>query len=96
LGEKGVQQTKCLDGLFHFFTVPPPPIKWLVDHNSFKLYSHQFVVKGILNKADGTWIDDKDWLRLSFPNYDVSYQITALTEKQQLSSYICTSMPPDS
>jgi hypothetical protein len=35
-----------------------------------------------LKKADGTWIDEKDWLRLNRPNYDASYQITELTEKQ--------------
>jgi hypothetical protein len=51
--------------------VPPPPIKWLVDHSPAKLFS-----------ADGTWIDDKDWLRLNRPNYVASYQLTALTERQ--------------
>jgi hypothetical protein len=35
-----------------------------------------------LKKLDGTWIDDKEWLRLNRPNYDASYQITELTEKQ--------------
>jgi hypothetical protein len=62
--------------------VPPPHIKWLVDHNPAKLFSRRFTVKGILKKTDGTWIDNKDWLRLNRPNYDASYQITALTEKQ--------------
>jgi hypothetical protein len=62
--------------------VPPPPIKWLVEHNYAKLYSHQFAVKGLLKKADGTWIDDKDWLHLNHSNYDASSQITALIEKQ--------------
>jgi hypothetical protein len=77
--------------------VPPPPIKWLVDHNSAKFYSHRFTVKGILKKADGTWIDDKDWLCLNHPNYDASYQIKALTEKQAAEQlYICTRKPPDS
>jgi hypothetical protein len=46
----------------------PPPIKWLVDHN--------------LKNADGTWIDDKNWLCLNRPNYDASYQITGLIERQ--------------
>jgi hypothetical protein len=39
-------------------------------------------VKGILKKPDGTWIDNKDWLCLSRPNYDASYQIIELTEKE--------------
>jgi hypothetical protein len=45
----------------------PPPIKWLAGHNSAKLYSPRFAVKGIFKKADGTWIDDQDWLRLNRP-----------------------------
>jgi hypothetical protein len=83
VGEQGVQQTECLDGLFHpFFLVPPPSITWLVDNNPAKLFRHRFAVKGILKNADGTWIEDKDWLCLNRPIYDASYQITALTEKQ--------------
>jgi hypothetical protein len=35
-----------------------------------------------LKNADGTWIDDKDWLRMNRTNNDASYQITALTERQ--------------
>jgi hypothetical protein len=35
-----------------------------------------------LKNADGTWIDDKDWLRLNRTNNDASHQITALTERQ--------------
>jgi hypothetical protein len=62
--------------------VPPSPIKWLVEHNSAKLYSHRFAVSGILKKADGTWIDNKDCLHFNHPNHDARYQITALTEKQ--------------
>jgi YD repeat-containing protein len=62
--------------------VLPSPIKWLVDHNPAKLFSHQFGVNGILKNAHGTWIENKDMLRLNRPNYDASYQITALTERQ--------------
>jgi hypothetical protein len=62
--------------------VSPPFIKLLVDHNPAKLFSDQFAVKGILKNPDGTWIEDKDWLRLNRPIYDASNQITALTEKQ--------------
>jgi hypothetical protein len=43
-----------------------------------------------LKKADGTWIDDTDWLHLNRPNYDAGYQITALTEQptaEQLNFY---------
>jgi hypothetical protein len=77
-----VPQTEFLDGLFNLFTGSPTPIKWLVEHNSAKLYFHQLAVKGILKKADGPWIDDKDWSRLNRRTYDASYQITAITEKQ--------------
>jgi hypothetical protein len=77
-----VQQTECLDGLFHLSTGSSTPIKWLVDHNPATLFSHQLAAKGILKNADGTWIDNKGWLRLNRPNYDESYQITALTERQ--------------
>jgi hypothetical protein len=41
-----------------------------------------FAVKGILKNADGTWIDDKDWLRMNRANCVASYQIAALTERQ--------------
>jgi hypothetical protein len=82
LGNKVCNKQNVLMVCSPCLQVPPPPIKWLVDHNSVKLYNHQFTVKGILKKADDTWIDDKDWLRLNCPSYDTSYQITALTEKQ--------------
>jgi hypothetical protein len=79
LGNKVCNQQNVLIVCYTCLQVPPPPIKWLVDHNSAKLYSHWIAVKGILKNADGTWIDDKDWLGLNRPNYDAINQIAALT-----------------
>jgi hypothetical protein len=79
LGNKLCQKQNVLMVCYTCLQVPPPPTKWLVYHNPAKLFSRWF---GILKNADGTWIDDKDWLRLNRPNYDASYQITALTERQ--------------
>jgi hypothetical protein len=82
LGNKVCNKPNVLMVCSTCLQVPPPTIKWLVDHNSAKFYSHWFAITGILKKAVGTWIDDKDCLRLNHPNCDASYQITTLTEKQ--------------
>jgi hypothetical protein len=82
LGNKVCNKQNVLMVCSTCLQVPPPPIKWLVDHNPATLFSHRFAVKGILNNADSTWIEDKDWLRLNRPTYDASYQTTAPTERQ--------------
>jgi hypothetical protein len=82
LGNKVRNKQNVLKVCSTCLQVPPPPNKWLVDHNPAKLFSHRFVVKGILKSEDGTWIDKTEWLRLNRPDYDASYQITVPNERQ--------------
>jgi hypothetical protein len=60
--------------------VPPACIKWLVDHNAARMFSHVFMIKGSPKTADGKWIENEDWLRAHHAEYDASYQQTVLEE----------------
>jgi hypothetical protein len=60
--------------------VPLACLKWLVDHNASKMFSHVFMIKGSPETTDGKWVGNKDWLREHREEYDASYQQTVMEE----------------
>jgi hypothetical protein len=63
---------------------PPACIKWLVDHNPTKMFSHVFAIRGSLKEEDGNWVKDKTWLRDHCEEYDASYQEKEMTEQEHV------------
>jgi hypothetical protein len=64
--------------------VPPACIKWLVDHNPSKMFSHVFAIKGSPKTKDGKWVEEDAWLREHHEEYDASYQQTDMEEEEHV------------
>jgi hypothetical protein len=64
--------------------VPPACIKWLVDHNASKMFSHVFAIKGSTKTVDDKWVEEDDWLREHHEEYDALYQQTDMEEEERV------------
>jgi hypothetical protein len=64
--------------------VPPACIKWLVDHNAAKMFSHVFAIKGSPKTGDGKWVEEDAWLREHHEEFDALYQQTDMEEEEHV------------
>jgi hypothetical protein len=62
--------------------VPLACIKWLVDHNASKMFSHVFDIKGSPKTGDGKWVEEDAWFREY--EYDAPYQKTDMEEEEHV------------
>jgi hypothetical protein len=62
--------------------VPPACIKWLVDHNPTKMFSHVFAIKGSPKWEDENWVKDEAWLHEHHEEYDAAYQGKEMAEQE--------------
>jgi hypothetical protein len=64
--------------------VPPACIKWMIDHNASKMFSHVFALKGSPKTGDGKWVEEDAWLREHHEEYDALYQQTHMEEEEHV------------
>jgi hypothetical protein len=62
--------------------VPPACIKWLVDHNPIKTFSHVFAIRGSPKEEDGNWVKGETLLLDHQDEYDASYQQMEMAEQE--------------